>query len=223
KDFEETVVTVKDPVGGKCSLTGEVVLTGTPIKDKVLATYPQLTTNATGCATPDATNYTYMGGCYLKGAQTNNYIWYNGFLWRIMGINADGTVKMITEENVTVIPYNAANTNFEGSYADKWLNDYFYNNLDASKKVIANGNFCQGLAVTTAPSNTTCTGTTLSKKIGLLTIDEYNLAGMGGSYLNTIQVFWTMSPYDASNAWCVSDSGNSNATQLPTRTAFAQL
>ena len=37
----------------------------------------------------------------------------------------------------------------------------------------------------------------LTYPIGLLTADEYVLAGSGNSYLNTGQTYWTMSPY-----WC---------------------
>ena len=65
-----------------------------------------------------------MGGCYVKAnASTTlaNYIWYNGFLWRIMGINSNGSIKMITEKNVAATAYNSFNNiEFENSYADKW-------------------------------------------------------------------------------------------------------
>ena len=71
----------------------------------------------------DGSTYQYMGGCYIKGNLNNNYIWYSGFLWRIMGINADGTVRLITDENVTAIPWGASGTaeNWDGSYAKDWI------------------------------------------------------------------------------------------------------
>jgi type IV pilus assembly protein PilA len=68
-----------------------VQLTGTPI-----GTITDNLMTAAGTNT-----YTYLGGTYLKGAQTNNYVWFNGFVWRIMGKDADGNIRMITEENVT--------------------------------------------------------------------------------------------------------------------------
>ena len=76
---------------------------------------------------PEGT-YEYMGGTYLKGAQDSNYIWFDGFLWRIMGINEDGSIRMITEENVTAISWGAENTALDNdnSYVNDWLNNYFY-------------------------------------------------------------------------------------------------
>src|SRR5574344_2385090 len=178
----------------------------------VLSSYPELEVGDSGCKNLDTNkNYSYMGGCYLKGAQTKNYLWYSGFLWRIMGINKDKTVRLITEENVTAIPYNTSgNINFDGSHEDEWLNNYFYNNLRGNTIIVSN-DFCQGAAVTTAPSRTDCTGgTVLSKNVGLISLDEYDLASSSSSYLKNAQFFWTMSPYSASNAWSVNDYGYSN-------------
>src|SRR5574344_454392 len=180
----------------------------------VLDAFPELEVGDSGCKVADSTkNYTYMGGCYLKGAQTKNYLWYSGFLWRIMGINSDNTVKLITEENVTAISYNTSgNSNFDGSHEDSWLNDYFYSRLRGSN-IITTSNFCQGAVVTTVPSRTDCTGgTVLSKNVGLISIDEYDLASSSSSYLVNSQYFWTMSPYSTSDAWDANKDGSSSSS-----------
>src|SRR5574344_311420 len=173
------------------------------IYDVVLDAFPELELGDSGCKTVDSNkNYTYMGGCYLKGEQISNYLWYSGFLWRIMGINQDKTVKLITEENTTSIPYNDENNiNFTGSYEDSWLNDYFYSQLRESN-IIIKSTFCQGAAVTSAPSRTDCTGgTTISRNVGLISVDELNLANWKKSYLDGVYSFWTMSPYSSSEVW----------------------
>src|SRR5574344_1872729 len=177
----------------------------------VLSSYPELEVGDSGCKNLDTNkNYSYMGGCYLKGAQTKNYLWYSGFLWRIMGINKDKTVRLITEENETAISYNVAdNSNFNGSHIDSWLNDYFYKRLRGNN-IIVYHDFCQGEAVTSAPTRTDCTGgTILYKNMGLISIDEYDLAGSSSSYIRTHQYFWTMSPHRTSHIWIVDgDIGN---------------
>lgn len=91
---------------------------------------PYLETNGNGCVISNDDNYSYMGGCYFKGYPVNNFLWYSGFLWRIMGINADGSIRLITDETVTSIPWGATGTakNYEDSYVKDWLNNYFYNN-----------------------------------------------------------------------------------------------
>ena len=156
--------------------------------------------------------YNYMRGCYIKGASTNNYVWYNGFMWRIMGINSDGTVRLITDENVTAIPYGARKTaeNYATNtgYIHSWLNDYFYNKLNSTKSIIQNGSyFCSetiGATLTNDTVRTTCTsGKEVNASVGLISYDEYYLAGTSSSYLNIGQAFWTMTPYSTSSAWGV--------------------
>src|SRR5574344_2175229 len=160
------------------------------ILDVVLTSFPELEVGDNGCKVADTNkNYSYMGGCYLKGAQTKNYLWYSGFLWRIMGINKDKTVRLITEDNETAISYNTSgNINFDGSHEDEGLNNYFYNNLRGNNIIVSN-DFCQGAAVTTAPSRTDCTGgTVLSKNVGLITADELSLSG-GGTGTNSTYLY----------------------------------
>ena len=183
----------------------EVVLKGDPILEKAKA----LVYENGACKTSGT--YNYMGGCYIKGASTNNYVWYNGFMWRIMGINSDGTVRLITDENVTAIPYGARKTaeNYATNtgYIHSWLNDYFYNKLNSTKSIIQNGSyFCSetiGATLTDDTVRTTCTsGKEVNASVGLISYDEYYLAGTS-SYLNIGQAFWTMTPYSTSSAWGV--------------------
>ena len=155
--------------------------------------------------------YNYMDGTYLKGEQTTNYVWFDGFMWRIMGKNADGSIRMITEENVTAIPWGASNTaqNYDNSYINDWLNNYFYPKLE-HKDLLVNQTWCSETTTDETSSRTTCTNnlSSVQKPIGLLSLDEYNLASGGSSYLDISQVFWTTTPYDASAAWNVDYSGN---------------
>lgn len=152
-------------------------------------------------------NYTYMGGTYLKGIQTSNYVWFNGFLWRIMGINEDGTVRMITDENVAGIPWgNAYSSTYTSSgYINDWLNDYFYDRLNNTKKIISNQDFCYQITTDKLSQRTTCSESDkTNEKVGLITLDEYNLSGTGTTreyYLNIGQDVWTMTRENSSNTW----------------------
>src|SRR5574344_1830850 len=186
----------------------------TTIYGKVITKFPYLAIGTDGCKTnTSGTNYTYMGGCYLAGAHTDNYVWYSGFVWRIMGINSDKSVRMITEENETGIPYDNDSSLFNGSYAEDWLNNYFYSHLK-NTSVITNGSFCERGTnyVTSYTSNsTTCVGTTINDKVGLVSLDEYNLASAESSYLVNSQSFRILTPYSSSIAWCVSYNGDANS------------
>ena len=201
--------------GTKCGETEkedeEVVLKGDPILDKA-----KTLVYADGVCKTDGTTYNYMGGCYIKGASTNNYVWYNGFMWRIMGINSDNTVRLITDENVTAIPYGATNTAEQykenEDYIHDWLNEYFLGHLNSTKSIIKEGNyFCSetiGTTLTNDTVRTTCTsGKEISTKVGIISYDEYYLSGLSSSYLNIGQYFRTMTPKTTSSVWSASDAG----------------
>ena len=212
-------------VTGSCGDNGsnkdeEVVLEGDPILDKAKALVYENDT----CKT-DGTTYNYMGGCYIKETSSNNYVWYNGFMWRIMGINSDNTVRLITDENVTAIPYGAINHPVENykdnkDYINDWLNDYFYGKLNSTKSIIKEGNyFCSETieaALTDDTVRTECTsGKEVNASVGLISYDEYYLSGKiladkFSSYLNIGQYFWTMTPNGTFNAWSVAYNGFAN-------------
>ena len=272
------------------------VITTGPIKDVVLSNFPYLATNGNGCVTSTSNNYSYMGGCYLKGGSqsgkdifylmmnemsgmdnntitttffdsdgnfieiefenyvipllaqeegvseeeirqmieqagktlfellfempseelfalqatvTNNSLWYSGFLWRIMGINADGTIRLITDENITTIPYHEDSSNWDGSYAKDWLNDYFYPKLKGNN-IIKEETWCSETTTDENSERTTCTNnlSTETAKVGLLTLDEYNLAGASFSYLNNGQCSQAMTPSSSSYVLGVRCSGH---------------
>ena len=183
----------------------DVVLVGNPIIEKAKELVYE-----NGVCKSEGT-YQYMGGCYIKGNPNNNYIWYSGFLWRIMGINADGTIRMITDENVTAIPWGASGTaqDWDGSHAKDWLNNYFYPRLKGNN-IITEQVWCSETTTDYDSVRTNCTTnlSTEAAKVGLLTLDEYNLAGGSSSYLNIGQYQWTMTPYSSSLAWSVDNYGN---------------
>ena len=194
---------------------GDVALVGDPIIEKA----KELVYLNDTCKT-DGTTYQYMGGCYIKGNPNNNYIWYSGILWRIMGINADGTIRMITEDNVTAIPWGTSNTaqNWDDSYAKDWLNNYFYPRLKGNN-IIKEETWCSETTTDEDSTRTTCSNnlSTETAKVGLITIDEYNLAGGISSYLNIGQTQWTMTPRSSSGAWDVGENGSAyrNSVSYP--------
>ena len=150
--------------------------------------------------------YNYMDGTYLKGSQDSNYVWFDGFMWRIMGKNEDGSIRMITEENVTAIPWGADNTaeDYDNSYVNDWLNNYFYSKLN-DKDLLVNQAWCSQTTADNTSSRTSCTNN-LSKEqkpVGLISIDENNLARSSTSYLINAQTFWTLTTNNSTTSWFI--------------------
>ena len=130
---------------------------------------------------------------YYRGKILNNYVSFGNFLWRIVRINGDGTVRLILDGETATIGtyYTSDNTNYEFENSnmkiilDKWLNE----NLSSYKDYIANARFCNDMVFddTNYSANTrimvnklpllACLGTIVRSNIGLLNIDEVILAG----------------------------------------------
>ena len=69
-----------------------------------------------------------------KGVNVDNYIYFSGILFRIIGLDGDN-VKIVANRDI-------ANVNYAG--IDKWL-DYFYEHLaDSSKKLLVKNKYCYG-------------------------------------------------------------------------------
>lgn len=121
-----------------------------------------------------------------KGSHDDNYVMIDGILFKIVGINSDNSVKVVSNENI-------ASVNYDG--IDSWLNDYFYEKLsDSAKKYIVKSKWCNEKV--TDPSNyTKCNSYSKKKYVGLLSVADLNNAkdSDGISNINTSIATWTLS------------------------------
>ncbi|MDD6418833.1 MAG: hypothetical protein PUF66_01585 [Clostridium sp.] len=152
---------------------------------------------------------------FITGTNPNNYIWYSGKLWRAVSIDpSDNSVKLVTQWNISTLPYNAANnTAFEGSYMEQWLNDTsvdgFLGNLREPDKFIKTDSVWNATSTTetTKPAKTTM----VTAAVGLLNKYEYTMSYKNASsstgYLNNGE-WWTLTPYSTSTVCYVDNDGD---------------
>ena len=203
----------------KCNVKGKVEEVTYPT---ILEKATSLVYDENGTCKTDGSTYKYMDGCYIKGASDDNYVWYNGFMWRIMGINSDGTVRLITDENVTALAYGVPGTGFiyekSGGYIHDWLNEYFYNNLNSTKNIIQEGAyFCSETTNGVVPTEgrTICSKESeVTTKVGTISVDEYLLSYDESSYLIIDQYYWTMTPFDVNGAHRIASNGAAGANNM---------
>lgn len=150
--------------------------------------------------------YNYMGGTYLKGLQDNNYLWYSGNLYRIMGKDEYNNIRLISEGNITSIPYHSSSSPFSTSYLKAWLNSYFYNHL-SNTSILQNTSYCTDPISDISNAKTICTSSVIDTKVTTLSLDEYVLSSLNNSNSDP---FWTLSTYtsDTSRAWYINESGD---------------
>ncbi len=84
------------------------------------------------------------GTIYLSGDNKTinfNYVWYSGKLWRITAINPDGSVKLVTQDEIASFswgptPAYGKNPTFENSWVRQWLNEDFLSTLYNYENII---------------------------------------------------------------------------------------
>ena len=123
-----------------------------------------------------------------KGEVDDNYIYYSGLMYRIIGMDSERNIKAISEENVTLLYPNFIK-GYESSYVNKWLNvtdekysGRFENTLVEGDSLLINTSMCSD--VIDDLSKITCNEVYQKSKITLLSLHDYKEAGGKSSFLN---------------------------------------
>jgi hypothetical protein len=144
----------------------------------------------------------------FMGKFTNNYLNYNGILWRIVSIDKDKNIKLIADSSVSSMVWGI-DSNYENSYVRKWLNSteeehtgIFNKMLDVDSLVMVSDCIDQFDDV----SSITCDNY-YDDSVMLLSIHDYLLAGGKESYLNTGKNWWLVNTDSYNKAWYVTTNG----------------
>jgi len=138
-----------------------------------------------------------------KGKDINNYIWYNGLLWRIIDIKED-ELRLVSENSLTTIVWGK-DTNYKDSYINMWLtNEKKLKNFKIDDLVL--NSFCVGeINISELKCNET-----IDAYIGLLSVKDYLDAGGKDGFLNNGEYFWTSNTSDNKAYYVFSDGGINN-------------
>jgi len=134
---------------------------------------------------PDSDSYYYKG---TNEEVSNNFVWFGGHLWRVLTINEDNSLTMITQQPITSIhPASSVWTTKEeyaASYINTWLNEVFLGSMNDSDKAKIQDN-TYNIGITGNISEITTT-----EKVGLLDEDQYIKAGGQNSFLDIKDSWW---------------------------------
>ena len=149
------------------------------------------------------------GNYYFNGKADNNYIIYSNILWRIVKINKDNTIKLISEDVLTYLPYDKNISNFKKSYISNWLNNKEEINSgilikELDTKNMVNDNVCTDNIE--KANNQECKKYEKDLYISLLSVSDYMNAGGSKSYLNISKNFYLSSIKD-NQSWYISTTG----------------
>ncbi len=165
------------------------------------------------------------GTIYLSGSNETinfNYIWYSGKLWRIVAINPDETIKIITQDLMGSLHWNETST-YEGSWIYQWLNEDFLSTLYNYEETIVEDASWNSSYLGTTPKKPPITGKIVNGAVGLLNTYEYyqsylKLGTTSDAYKNgylNIGYYWKLiTPCESKNMIQIVDTnGYHNACQ----------
>lgn len=138
---------------------------------------------------------------YFYGAVDNNYVLFSGKLFRIVSLDEDGNLKLITNTSQTVL---ANGKDYENSYTRDWLNPICENCGHFYKTI--NDNL---LTYTTVyldvidNLNNSTSKKVYDDSVGLLSIYEYIKAGASSSYLVNDEDWWLSTQTSNNETWYV--------------------
>ena len=151
-------------------------------------------------------------GYYFKGNALNNYVKFGNRLFRIIRINNDNTVRVVSDDIVSSFMWGEDN-NYVNSNLDKWLDKkedvngsgIYYDTIpyveDYLEKTTYTIPVFDGKSVVNGKKE-------LSSYVTTLSIKDYSTANGKNSYLNIGKYFWLVGTDEEDNNLYVSEDGS---------------
>ena len=140
--------------GGVTSLKNEIMKNTVVTANPTLTTSSNNTSDASGLYASTDTN-TGKPTYYFRGDVTNNYVMFAGFIWRIVRINEDGTVRIVMQDGINAnanIAFNSNCDNYSYMYysnsevkliLESWYQTNVGNKADLAKNVAIGAYYCE--------------------------------------------------------------------------------
>ena len=144
---------------------------------------------------------------YYVGNASDNYVLFNHMLFRIVRVNDDNSVVIVSNDALANVDYST-NGKFEDSALDSWLNDYFYELLEPRyQKLIKASTWCDDVVSSDNINTTECSSETAKRNVGILSIQDYNRSYSGrGSYLDKDNLTWYANFDSEKKPWAMTGS-----------------
>lgn len=129
--------------------------------------------------------YKYDDVKIFKGNNPDNYIYFSNILWRIISINKDGTLDIVTDNNINILK----NVNYN---VNKYVNDVFLSSID--KEYLDKTSYCDDIITVIEKNN--CKDIYTGDYVRLLSIEDIvNSDDNGNSYLLNNIEYWLNNKY----------------------------
>ena len=152
------------------------------------------------------------GENYFTGKTDNNYLLLDGILWRIIKVNSDNSLTVISDKSITSLAYSK-DLSFKESYIFNWLNktDKEYSGI---LEQAINTDYIQKTTSCTDTldelSNNPCTDYSSDNYFTLLSVIDYLNIGSKDSYLANGEYFYLSNNNTEGKIWYIDDEGKAS-------------
>lgn len=161
--------------------------------------------------------YRYLGDV------DDNYLEYSGIVYRIIGIDKDNNIKVISDKSVTMM-YSGLEKGYDKSYVNKWLNydkdvtgsGVYENNINESVNYLSSTYYCEDIIDDI--KNITCDKNSTNYKISLLSLYDYYKAGGKSSFLNNGETFYLGTLNKDNHNYYITSDGEVSINEISTKT-----
>ena len=148
---------------------------------------------------------------YFTGKEVNNYVKYSNILFRIIKINKDNSITLISDKPITSLA-KGDNNDYKTSYINNWLNNQdkentgiLEKNLNNPNKYLTYTNACNDKIDNT--KNITCKSTLADTLITLPSLYDYINTGDTKSFMNNETYYYLLNTSKDNKTWYINDNG----------------
>lgn len=155
---------------------------------------------------------------YFYGDVDNNYVSYSNFLWRIVKVNNDNTIVLVTDNIVGTLAYGQDIDKYNDSNIMSWLNSKDNNTtsgifeafLNNKEKYLVKNSSC--IDTVDDISNVTCEKRDENTYLGLLSLYDYIYTGNVKSFISNGKYTYLANRNKDGEIWYMNDEGKVNVS-----------
>ena len=155
---------------------------------------------------------------YFTGMADSNYIEYSNMLWRIIKINSDNTVVVVSDSTVGTLPFGDDKSTYTDSFVLKWLNNtvseevyHLENKLNQKDKFLIKNKVC--VDVIDSVENIDCNTKNEDYYLGLLSVQDYINSGGNGGFINNGKYSYLANQNTDNLIWYLNQDGKLDVTE----------
>ena len=151
------------------------------------------------------------GKYYFTDKVDTNYVLYSGILFRVIKIEDNNVITMISDNSITSLAFGKTN-DYTSSWVNNWLNKtdkdnsgILEKNLNSITSYLKGANICTDKI--NDINNYTCNNYNNDYYITNLSIEDYVITGASNSFINTYESFYLDGLTSDNEVWYVTSEG----------------